>query len=650
MADTPSTQPSTTPVQTAEQLADSFVYAVKNKKPLPSSLSPEARAFIGKKAKELGSPEWEEILSAMNELKDLKAEIKESREWSLAFLFEWAKSDLMKWAPKLLDSIIDPTLNEWKPALTGEQKENIKLAILDRIVSGAIPQAVFGTLKGKLDSISGKFQKIDFKNLSLESIDSLTKELSLSEVWAQVESGLSLMDTVQKHIEDTLVTSLADIRKVHESQPQPAGYTELLGHPKALADYKAWEDIPALLGRSGNALLIRTAYREGIKAKILSLESSIIGAEEKKNKVMDFVAKLPETFSDKIIGSLDWILRIPIIWDLVAAFFGYKSGKWLVEDLKTETRERKSVQALLEYGQRKNDNGALEKWGENGKIKLLENIDLSGVDYTKLKDFYKILRTNKINPNNKDFWKAVFIDGKIEMWEDGKKKTLTFAKWQEGKETAETLIKKLNNETRVIEEAPPPAPAPIKKEEPPKTDQPPKADGSKPAWAATSIAWAMSETGSSEKGNPAKAQAPATEAAKSATPAEPKAAKSAEKPLELPPLATALETSFMKAEKFPFEVKHKDWIETVSTAGNTITIGKRIYTLAGKMGLELPAKSISLSWDNVTLTFPSFPTDKVVSKPKNEFSRQIKDLLDYQVHVKNEIAWKDGTLVITRTA
>ena len=63
---------------------------------------------------------------------------------------------------------------------------NIKLAIIDRIVSGGASQALFGTLKGKLDSISQKFKSpglknLDLTNLSLENADVLAKEFSFSE-------------------------------------------------------------------------------------------------------------------------------------------------------------------------------------------------------------------------------------------------------------------------------------------------------------------------------------------------------------------------------------------------------------------------------------------------------------------------------------
>ena len=150
---------------------------------------------------------------------------------------------------------------------------NIKLAIIDRIVSGAASEALFGSLKSKLNAVSEKFSKVDIKNLSLDSLDSLTKEFSLSgddEAKASADSGME--GTIKKQIEKILSETLGQIRGAYETNPQPIGFTDLLMHPKALADYKSGEDIPTLLARSGNASLTRLVYQEGIKQKILSLE------------------------------------------------------------------------------------------------------------------------------------------------------------------------------------------------------------------------------------------------------------------------------------------------------------------------------------------------------------------------------------------
>ena len=149
---------------------------------------------------------------------------------------------------------------------------------------------------------------------------------------------------------------------------------------------------------------MRVAYREGVKHKILSLESSILGAEKTKDKVMEFLTKLPDFATDKIFTTFEWLSKLPLIGDLIAAFFGYQSGTNLIEDLKIETKDRKSLQKLFEYGIGKDEKQKIKKGSENGKIKLLEDIDFSNVSYKQIRPFYKILRTNRIDPNVDGFW------------------------------------------------------------------------------------------------------------------------------------------------------------------------------------------------------------------------------------------------------
>ena len=208
--------------------------------------------------------------------------------------------------------------------------------------------------------------------------------------------------TIKKQIEKVLAETLGQIRGGYEANPQPARFTDLLEHPKALADYKTGEDIGALLARS--ATITPDIYREGIKHKILSLESSIFKAEETKDKVMEFLTKLPDFATDKIFATFEWLFKLPLIGDLIAAFFGYQSGKNLIEDLKIETKDRKSLQKLFEYGIGKDEKQKIKKGSENGKIKLLEDIDFSNVSYKQIRPFYKILRTNRIDPNVDGFW------------------------------------------------------------------------------------------------------------------------------------------------------------------------------------------------------------------------------------------------------
>jgi hypothetical protein len=44
-----------------------------------------------------------------------------------------------------------------------------------------------------------------------------------------------------------------------------------------------------------------------------------------------------------------------------------------------------------------------------------------------------------------DFWKKVFLEGKISYEKNGAPASLKFPQWQKGKETLPTILSKLNN-------------------------------------------------------------------------------------------------------------------------------------------------------------------------------------------------------------
>ena len=69
------------------------------------------------------------------------------------------------------------------------------------------------------------------------------------------------------------------------------------------------------------------------------------------------------------------------------------------------------------------------------------------------------MKENKIDTTAKDFWKTVFGEGKIEIGEEGKKKAITFPKWDPRIDTtAEKIVAKLNT-TGVTMVSPAPAAA-----------------------------------------------------------------------------------------------------------------------------------------------------------------------------------------------
>lgn len=221
----------------------------------------------------------------------------------------------------------------------------------------------------------------------------------------------------------------------------------------------------------------------------------------------------------------------------------------------------------------------------------------------KLKPFYKILRTNSVNPNSKDFWKVVFTEGKMEIGEEGKKKTILFAKWEEGKETAQTIVEKLNKATSIQEEKVTPAPVgPTALAEATQAKNP---DKIAPAVVASGAAASTTIKSEAKASTTTPATPASTPSSLATTGNQSPGTKPAEVVKNLPERSDALQSAFLEAKSLPFTISHTGGTEIVSTTGNTLSIGTARYSIAGKLGpLAIPAKDISLSASGVTLVFP----------------------------------------------
>lgn len=617
-----------------KQKAQNFIESVKsgNKPHLVEPLTPEIEEAVKAELWPIDDANRRKILEALAELKKDTLLSRESGEGSLSSLFEWAKSDLMKNAPKLVDALIDPELDTWNPKLTPLQKENVKLALIDRIVSGAASQALFSGLRGKLDKIGEKFSTLtkwlgswsitDQADALGKKADDISKIFDLSSDEPKGSDDGGMEGKIRKQVEEILAWSLKMLKEVYVNEPLHRD--ALFGNPKALADYKPGDAIPALLDRSGNASLMRAGYKETIKAKILALESSILSAESKKNTVMDFLAKTPEFIRDRVFGLLEWLSKIPFLSDILAAFFGYSSGKSLIENLKLESKERRTILELREFGMRKNDKGTVEKWSEHGKIKLIENIDWSDTDFSKMKPFFITLRKAGVKLPIENFWKIVFEWGKMEYEVDGKKQTLLFPAWDTRFDTtAEKIVEKLNTATR-LQAAETPAPAQVAPPTPPAAPaQAPRPEGqvTPPPKGAEAV-----KTG----GRPTAPEAVAAWAA-AATITPPRPTTSPQTPMETPENARlkSLTEAFAKANSFPIPFGNG---EQVAFSNEILSIWSQSYKIlwvSGTRKVAIKDMKFATTWkipDAVELVH-SFSFLKKTYQDRGDIAQNLPTLL-----------------------
>ncbi len=114
-------------------------------------------------------------------------------------------------------------------------------------------------------------------------------------------------------------------------------------------------DIPALLQASGDAQGTKEIFKNEIKTKIQKLEAQIIGMEQSKERIFNTIARIPEFASNKLFEMMEWIFKIPIFGKFAAAFLGFDDPKTAIDELKIETKQRKSIHTLISFGVSKNE-------------------------------------------------------------------------------------------------------------------------------------------------------------------------------------------------------------------------------------------------------------------------------------------------------
>lgn len=609
--------------------ANRFIEWVKSgtTPPITEPLTPEIASAVRVKMNGLDDANKQKINAALDALKPTIRPV-ESQENSIASLFEWTHSDLMKQSPKIANEVMEDALKSWKwPSLNPEQKENIKLAIIDRVASGAFAQAMLWGVQRKLQSVTDKFSKIDAGNISnISQLDDIAKEFSLDDTtktagWKSKTMEEKITEQVVKMMQEWLW----DIQKAHEWVPQPVWYTLLLAHPKALSSYQYGMDIPTLLQASGDAQGTKDAFKIDIKVKIQKLESQIIGMEQSKEKIFDTIARVPEFASNWLFEMMEWIFKIPIFGKFAAAFLGFDDPKTAIDELKMETKQRKSVHMFVSFGIIKNDKWEIVKGDNSGKISILKDIDFTGVDFAKLKPFMKKMKESGIDVSHADFWKSVFVDGKIETWEWDKKKLINFSWWEEWKETADTIVRKLNTGTQLqVVAAPPIAPpaSPVAIISTPvsSTSAPPvttwvNLSNLVIAWGAWVVPWVSPL---------AWATAPRTQVDAISQTRE-----------------QALIATFNQAQSIPFDFTYGDKTETVKFDKNQLMVWSMAFEIKWqkKIWVMLPLwgqvfTNITLDNQKINLIYGTKP-EEVVVLDKALIEKNIPMILAYQKNTEN---------------
>lgn len=114
----------------------------------------------------------------------------------------------------------------------------------------------------------------------------------------------------------------------------------------------------------------------------------------------------PWMIGESMNSIVELLLKIPILWDMIAFFLGL-NGKNPLEDLNAQKDLFRSLQSLQSFGLQYDKNGKqTARWSG-----IWENIDLSFIKYSEVKDELKQIHDLKGNKKTDDFWNEIFHNG-----------------------------------------------------------------------------------------------------------------------------------------------------------------------------------------------------------------------------------------------
>lgn len=283
---------------------------------------------------------------------------------------------------KIIDGAFDAqTLGK----LTPEQRENIRLAMTDRLLKDPKIQGLFDMKIGLVD-ILGHMAKGEVR----EAMDT-----------DKAKESAGQLDRIMQVFYDQVKVAAKPLAELLKSNKSTTSI--LLSNPRAIAEYNGGEIISDVTQMNQSDL---NQYITGLNGDVRKIDNKIFPMEEIKEKGMNFVANGP----DILVRFFKWLLS----FDIIANLLGYKGTQAEREAMfDDERRERRSLNVLREFG-RVTDMEGKEKDGEyTGKIDILKGKDLSGIKRKKLKDFFTFTREEGINDATPDFWIGIFNDGKI---------------------------------------------------------------------------------------------------------------------------------------------------------------------------------------------------------------------------------------------
>ena len=325
--------------------------------------------------------------------------------------FKDVDSELIKWAK----NIISQTINEQFKDLPLEQRENIKLWVLWKVLNYWIADGMIGWLNKKLKSYND--------DLTNKNFDSLFKLFDDDKEGAKTNEGPmnKFLQIFQKEV--------IELKAFVAKNKWPA-LDNFLKSPKSISEFSDKTDLSNYTETSSED---ERKFFQSVKNKIDWYDIKLLSAEKTKEHIFDLVTKTPNMVSDWIAKFVAFLCTLPFLKDFLKPFLWLKwdNEKEIESELKEQIILRKSVNNLKTYWITYNQKFEVVESKNDPAISALKDKDLSKMSYKKIENFFGFCKKNNIDINAKDFWFNVFenkfiktetkdeswkkIEGKIEL-------------------------------------------------------------------------------------------------------------------------------------------------------------------------------------------------------------------------------------------
>ena len=275
--------------------------------------------------------------------------------------------DKVKW---VIDKEVRNKLSPYK-FLKESQITNISIWIAAKVFDSNKNNDVFWRL---LNGDENKLEKIE-----------TTKEIS------QIQNILSIipLDNGMKDI----LSILKKNENIKKNEDLPEEIISLLNNPEAIKNLNNKTIIANIWELTEEGL---TKFLLDTNKDILSYEKKFKESNPQNLDMVGIISKIPEPMQKLTNNIFKMLMKLPFIWELLAALLGYNSAKegqeWLWEDLKYA----KATNNLISHWKNKVSNP--------NTINILKDKDLSWLEFKKLKPLFNTCKSAWIEYTDKKFW------------------------------------------------------------------------------------------------------------------------------------------------------------------------------------------------------------------------------------------------------